>query len=180
MIYKNSKNRTNQKLKLFNNSKVNKINMKEYLSLSFDENDFDDVIDKEKRTFFTYFCVKFQINQIFVNTFYIKEPLRPRSLKTLVLIMTIELYFAINAIFYNEDYLSELFYIKKEEEKFFSFVKRRFNYFIYTSAVSGIISYFVGYDFVEEEKIKKIFRRNKEGDIKMKFELSVLVQDIEK
>ena len=151
--------------------------MKEYLSLSFDENDFDDVIDKEKRKFCTYFCQKFQNNQIFINTFFINEPFRPKILKILVLIMTIELYFIINALFYNEDYLTELFYSTKKE-KFYSFIPRRFNEFIYISAVSGVISYFVGYVFVEEEKIKKIFRRNKRGDIKMKYEISIIVKEI--
>ena len=91
--------------------------------------------------------------------------------------MTIELYFVINALFYNEDYLTELFY-STEEEKFYSFIPRRFNEFIYISAVSGVISYFVGYVFVEEEKIKKIFRRNKRGDIKMKYEISIIVKEI--
>ena len=38
----------------------------------------------------------------------------------------------------------------------------------------------MGYVFVEEEKIKKIFRRNKEGDLKMRYELPENVKDIEK
>ena len=175
----NTKNsQMNQKMKRFNNdSSKNIIDMKEYLSISFDENDYDDVIDKEKRKFCPYFWEKFQMNQIFINTFFIREPLRPHSLKILVLIMTIELYFVINALFYNEDYLSDLFYSTKEE-KFYSFILRRFDELIYTSAVSGIISYFVGYVFIEEEKIKKIFRRNKEGDIKMKYEISLVVKDM--
>ena len=70
-----------------------------------------------------------------------------------------------NAMFYNEDYSTEFFY-SNEEEKFYSFIKRRFNHFIYTAAVNGIISYFVGYVFIEEERITKIFRRNKEEDMK--------------
>ena len=180
LIYKKQKNDPRRNLLTNSNKKNNNIiiNMKEYLSASFDENDFDDVIEKEKRSILTYFCEKFKINQIFINTFLIKEPLRPRSLKILVLIMTIELYFVINALFYNEDYLSDLFHSTKKE-KFFSFIPRRYNEIIYTSAVSEIISYFVGYVFVEEEKIKKIFRKNKEGDIKMKYEISLIVKDIQ-
>ena len=99
-------------------------------------------------------------------------------MKILILIMTIELYFLLNAIFYNEDYFSDLFYSIKKE-KFYSFIPRRFNEFIYTSGTSVIISYFVGYVFVEEDKIKKIFRRNKEGEVKLKYEISLLVKDIE-
>ena len=93
--------------------------IKEFLAPSFDENDFDDVVSKDKRTFCQFFCEKFQNNQIFMNAFCIKEVLRPRALKLLILIMTIELYFVINALFYNEEYLSELFN-SKEEESFFS------------------------------------------------------------
>ena len=51
--------------------------MKEYLSVSFDENDFDDVIDKETRTFCTYFCEKFKVNQIFIMPFTSVSPFNP-------------------------------------------------------------------------------------------------------
>ena len=81
--------------------------------------------------------------------------------------------------FYNEDYLSDLFF-STEEEQMFSFVGRRFDEFIYTSTVSGIISYFVSYVFINEEKVKKIFRKNKEGDIKLKYKLSIIVEDMKK
>ena len=117
------------------------------------------------------------MNQIFVNTFYIKEEFRPMNLKILVLIMTIELYFVINALFYNEDYLSDL-YFSTEEEKFYSFFMRRFDECIYTSAVSGVIAYFVSYVFIDDKKIKKIFIRNREGDIKLKADLALVVKDI--
>ena len=39
-------------------------------------------------------------------------------------------------------------------------------------------SYFVGYVFVEETKIKKTFIRNKGGDIKLKYEISVIINGI--
>ena len=156
-----------------------KINMKEYLSLSFNEDDFDDIVDKEKRPFCKYFSIKFKENQIFINTFFIKEPLRPRALKCLVLIITIELYFVISALFYNEDYLTDLFY-STEEEKFYSFIPRRFNDFIYTSTVSGIISYLIDFFFIDEIKFKKILIRNKKCELKMKYEISIIVTEIEK
>jgi hypothetical protein len=151
--------------------------IKDILSESFDETDFDDVYDKDKRTFCQYFCEKFKDNQIFINAFCIHETLKPRALKCLILIITIELYFVITALFYNEDYLSELFN-SEGEDGFFDFVPRRINEFIYTSAVSGIITYLMGYFFVEELKVKKIFLRNKEEIFKIKFELSVLVTNI--
>ena len=46
-----------------NNEYMNKI--KEYLCPDFDETDFDEVLDKDKRTFCEYFFEKFKNNQIF-------------------------------------------------------------------------------------------------------------------
>ena len=155
------------------------IDIKEYLSLSFNEIDFDDVIAKEKTSFCKYFCEKFMDNQIFINTFYKKEPLRPMALKCLVLIITIELYFIISALFYNEKYLTELFYLN-EEEKFFSFIPRRLNEFIYTSIVSSIISYLIDFFFIEEHKLKRIFLRNKNSQLKMKYEISITLKDVKR
>ena len=155
------------------------IDIKEYLSLSFNENDFDDVIAKEKTSFCKYFGEKIMDNQIFINTFYKKEPLRPMALKCLVLIITIELYFIISALFYNEKYLTELFYLNKKD-KFYSFIPRRLNEFIYTSAVSSIISYLIDFFFIEEHKIKRIFLRNKNSEMKMRFEISITLKDVKR
>ena len=188
--YKNNNIKT-KKIKFQNDDKTSDINLKlnnnidnvdidkikELLSSSFDENDFDDVFNKEKRIFCQYFSENFQNNQMFINSFCIQEILRPRALKILILIMTIELYFVINALFYNEEYLSQLFNSKKKDS-FFSFVPRRFNQFVYTSMVNGVISYLIGYFFIEEDKIKRIFIRNKNDKVKIMYELSMLVKDI--
>ena len=145
--------------------------------MSFDEDDFDDVIDKEKRVFSKFFLEKLIENHILINSFIIIEPIRPRSLKILIILLKIELYLVINALFYNEDYLSDLFY-KNEEDSFLDFVPRRIDHFIYTSTLSNIITYLIDYFFVEEKKIKKIFIRNKEDINKIKSEISTIVRDI--
>ena len=166
-----------QKQKTIDETKKEDINIKEFLSMSFDEDDFDDVIDKEKRVFSKFFLEKLIENHILINSFIIIEPIRPRSLKILILFVKIELYLVINALFYNEDYLSDLFY-KNEEDSFLDFVPRRIDHFIYTSTLSNIITYLIDYFFVEEKKIKKIFIRNKEDINKIKSEISTIVRDI--
>ena len=123
--------------------------------------------------------IKIRQNQMLINAFFLKEPLKPKPLKFLLIIMTFELYFIINALFYTEDYLSELFNSNKKE-RFFDFVGRRINYFIYTSAVSKIITYLVEYCFIEEKKIKKILLRNKEEKIGIVNELTLVIENIEK
>ena len=152
--------------------------IRDFLSPTLDETDFDDVLTKDKRTFCQFFREKFKNNQIFINSFCVQEIMRPRALKLLLIIMTIELYFIINALFYNEEYLSEVFN-STEEENFFSFVPRRFNQFVYTSVVNKIISYLIGFFFIEEDKLKRIFMKNKDDKIKFNYELSVLLKDIQ-
>ena len=153
--------------------------IKDFLSPSYDERDFDDVIEGDKRKFCEYFCEKFKNNQLFINTFCINEIMKPKSLKCLILIAKIELYFVINALFYTEEYLTELFY-STQKETFFSFIPRRINAFIYISAAGGIITYLIEYFFVEEQKLKRIFVRNKKDKIKIKYELSKLNKEIER
>ena len=116
--------------------------IKGYIAPPFDENDFDDVVEKGKRTFCQYFTDKFINNQFFINTFYVDEVLRPRPLKIIVLCLTIELYLVINALFYTDDYLSERFN-SDEPESFFSFIPKRINEFIYISCVNGVVSYLI-------------------------------------
>ena len=112
-----------------------------------------------------------------MKTFCIKEPLSPISLKILVLLITIELYFVVNALFYTEEYLSEISKID-EKDSFFDFVPRRLNHFIYGYAVVGIMTYAISYFFIEERKIKKMFIRNKEGELKLKYEISNIIKEI--
>jgi hypothetical protein len=164
-------------LQINSNEYMNKI--ENFLSPSFDENDFDDVLCKDHRKFCEFFLEKFKNNQIFINTFFIQEIFRPLALKFIILIMTIEFYFVINALFYNEEYLSELFNSKKKDT-FFSFIYRRINDYIYISAANGIISYIIGYFFIEDTKLKRIFVRNKNEEMKLKYELSILINNIGK
>ena len=150
----------------------------EMLNPPFDENDLDEVIEKDQRTLCQYFCANLKDNQIFVNTFCQNEDLKPRPLKIILLILTIELYFTVNAIFYNEDYLSELFQSNKKD-KFFSFVPRRFNHFVYISLVNGVISYLIGFFFDNEKNLKRIFKRIKKGKSN-KSELMIYINSLKK
>ena len=153
--------------------------IEEYLNESFDENDFCDILDKETRSFGTYFCEKFKKNQIIINTFCIKDVFKPRTFKIILFIITIELYLVINALFYNEEYLSKIFNSNKPEH-FFSFVQRRIKEFFYTSVVSIMISYLIGCFSIEEEKVKRIFIRFHKNETRMKYELSLILITIKK
>ena len=157
--------------------KKDMIDIEEYLSEPFQENDFDEVIDKDKRSFCEYFCQIFKENQIFINTFFIKEELRPLSLKCVILIMYLELFFIGMTLSYDENYLAEIYY-SQIEETFFRFIVRRFTTFIFLGGITEIISNFCEFFFIEDKIIKRIFKRNKNDEIKIKDKISTTIRNI--
>jgi len=93
-------------------------------------------------------------------------------------ILNVILYFVVNGLFYNEDYVSEVYNLE-EEEKFFSFLPRSINRFIYTTVVSLIVSFVADCFFFEEKKIKGIFLREKDDRINLKTEIVKFIKELE-
>ena len=65
-------------------------------------------------------------------------------------------------MFYSEEYISEVYYLEKKD-KFFSFVPRSINRFLFTIAVGVIVEFIIECLFIEERKIKRIFIREREN-----------------
>ena len=63
--------------------------VKQFAKPKFDENDFDDVMTKDKRTFIQFFEEKLFNNQIFIKTFYITHIFKPITLKIMSLVLMI-------------------------------------------------------------------------------------------
>jgi hypothetical protein len=85
------------------NNDEDDINITKFLEPSFQEIDYDDVIEEDKRTFCQYYCEKIKKNQKIINLF-ISEILKPKSIKLIVFILNMNLYFLINGLFYNDSY----------------------------------------------------------------------------
>ena len=139
--------------------------------------DFDDALKKDKRKFFEYLNDNLKANQNIMNTFYTKEPLRPRTIKIILFILYIDLYLLVNGLFFNEEYISEIFHSKKEEN-FFTFIPRSIERIFYTTLVRGIIGYVILFIFVEERKIKRIFKREKDNIIILKYQITQVLKSI--
>ena len=141
--------------------------------------DFNDAIKYDNRKFFEYFCQKFKQNQIIINTFFNKENLKPIPIKILLLLLNIALNFVINGLFISENYISELYH-SNEKENFFSYFPRAISRFTYTTLVSTFIGIIIGCIFIEEKKVKHIFKREKEDPLKLKLEISLIYKNIKK
>ena len=157
----------------------NNFNMNEYLATDLDDMDYDDAIKKDKRKFCGYFYEKLKINQIILNTFSAIDPLRPRVIKIMLFVLEIDLYLFINGLFFNEDYVSEVFHSKKPEN-FFTFIPRSIDRFFYTTLVGVIISYIIDLFFYDEKKIKRIFKREKDSPIILRYEITQVIRGIQK
>ena len=164
---------------ILNTSKnENMNNMESYLETDLNNMDFDDAVKKDKRSFCQFFSEKVKINQVILNTFCIIDRLRPRTIKIMLFLLEIDLYLFVNGLFFNEEYVSEVFHSKKPE-KFFTFIPRSINRFFYTTLVGVIIGYIIDLFFVEDYKIKSIFKREKDNTVILKYEITQLLKSVQ-
>ena len=165
-----------------NNLEQNQQNAKffeEYLSTAPDDMDYDDAVYKDKRTFWEYFLENFIEDQIIATTFIHFDPLKTRTMKIMLFILNIILYFLINGLFFSESYISKVYNLNKKEG-FFDFFPRSINRLFYTTVVSIIVAFIVDLFFVEEKKIKGIFKREKDDKIVLKEGIINLLTSIQK
>ena len=115
--------------------------------------------------------------QIFINTFFNDDPFRPFSIKFILLILNIIMYIVVNALFYGEEAISEIYHIEGDDP-FFGFFPRSITRFIYSAIVGVIIGLIIDCFFIEEKKMKKILIREKDNIINMKNEILKLNKKI--
>ena len=173
---------SNKKLKSSHNMNVNdnlnmSINIKEYINTEFEDMVFEDVIKRDKRKFSDYFIYKIKSNLLAINTFFISEPFKPRPIKILLFILDIDLYFFINALFINEEFVSQIFH-SNNKDNFFSFIPRCLDRCFYITLVGVIVNYLIEFFFIEEKKIKGIFKREKDSITILRYEISQVLKDM--
>ena len=155
------------------------IDMDEYLKTDVEDMEFEDALKCDKRTFCEYFWEKFQEQQIIMDTFFNSEQLKPRTIKIIIFLLNIILYFVINGLFYSEEYVSDLFN-SDEEETFFSFFPRSISRFLYTTIVGVIIGIIVDFVAVDENKVKRLFLREKKNTLQIRYEITQITKDIKR
>ena len=156
-----------------------KIDFNEYLEPSLNNMDFEDALKKDKRKFCLSVWELIKENQIIANALFIKDYLNPKSIKIMILCLDIFLYFIINGLFFNEDYISQVYHIEKEES-FFDFFPRSIQRLLYTSIVTLFINIFIECFIIDEDKLKRIFLREKGNELNLKYEVTLLLKNMNK
>ena len=111
------------------------------------------------------------MNQILLNTFCHKEYLKPMPIKIILLVLQVELYFFINGLFYNEEYVTKIFELEKDTfgNKTWRFLDNLFYAFI----VGVIINYVIEFFFIQEKKIRVTLKREKNNLLILKYEMVI-------
>ena len=152
---------------------------KDYLSTSPDDMEFDDAIKKDKRSFCEYLCDCLKENQSIAYTFIASDPINTRMIKFVLFCLNLDLYFVVNGLFFSESFISELYHTDEEDENFFSFIPRTIDKVIYTTLVSVVIGYMTDFFFLDENKVKGIFKREKHNKVILKRSIALLIKEIQ-
>ena len=153
-----------------------KNNIKDYLITSYDDLEFDEAIDRDKRKLFHIFIDSIKKEHFIIRTFMVSDNIRPRTIKILLFVLNINLYFIINALMYNEELISEIY--NSDKEYFFYFLNNSTGKVISVSMISVIIGYLIDFFFTDEKRLKRIFLKKNFKEIKIK--VSNLIKIIDK
>jgi len=154
-----------------------KIDFKDYLARNVDDQEFEDIMLEDKRTFKEFFLEALNDKQLFVKTFNVVDPFCPSSLKLIIFILNLILYMVINGLFYGEDEISKIYHIEGDDP-FFGFVTRSITRYIYSAVVGVIINIIIDLFFVQEKKMKGIFNREKKNIVNLKVQITKLSKEI--
>jgi len=154
------------------------IKIEEFLKTDPGDMDYDDAIRRDNRTVCRYYLEKIQTQQMILNTFCNKEYLKPMPIKIILLALQVELYFFINGLFYNEEYVTKLFELEKDSlaDQTWRFLDNLF----YAFLVGVIINYVIEFFFIQEKKLRVTLKREKNNLLILKYEMVQIVIDIQK
>ena len=153
---------THKKFTIISKSVMKKMDnqLKEYMENSFKELDYEDAIQKDKRKILNIILEYIIDNMEIVNIFVKNNIIIPKLMKFSLLLIHFDLYFLVNGLFYNEEYISQLYYSEKTE-KYFTFFSRSINRIIYTILVCWATNIYLNLLFPVPNKIKKILNGKK-------------------
>ena len=144
---------------------------KEYNEKEINELDYEEAIIYDKRNFCQIFWYILKEKQTLINTFFVKDPLKPFSIKFLVIIFSFSCYFVINGFLYNEEYVS-IKLKSKGNKNFYEYLSDSIERIFYTSIVGGVISFIISILFNTDKKIDKVINKNKKNKILLKGEIA--------
>ena len=131
-----------------------------YLDEELNEMEFIDAIDKDQRSFISYYVSIISEKEIFLATILNKSIFYPISLRLIMLFFTISSFFFLNAMFFTEDYISARYH-SSENLNIWYILKNEISKSVYASLLGMLIEKIIGLlisSNSEYIKIKKMKR----------------------
>ena len=150
------------------------------MSTSPEDMEFDDAVAKDKRKYCEHMRENLIEDQLITAAFVAEDPLKPRTIRIMVFILHLILYFVVNGFFFSEAFIDELYNVNEEDENFFSYLPRSIDKIIYTTLVSVVVGIITGFFFVDEKKLKGILRREKDNTKVLKEKVSEFMKDLKR
>ena len=150
-----------------------------YMKKPPDDMIYEEALSEDKRNLRKIYLSILMQKQPILNIIYEQDKLRPRLLKIIIHILTIDLFFVFNGLFFSEEYIDEL-YLSKREEKFFSFIPRSIDRIIYASIVTVIVNFLINCILINTDKIRSTLIREQNNTTIMKGEIGQILFRMEK
>ena len=137
---------------------------------------FEEIIDRDNRTYCEYFKEQLKSNIMAIDAIYNNNPFKPRVIKLVLYIINIDLYFIINALFINEEFISDIF--SSDKNGILEIINRSIDRVFYTTLIKVVINYIIDCFFIEEKKIKVIFRSKKMKIQDVKYKIIIIMNQL--
>ena len=127
------------------------------------ELDFDEAILYDHRGFWELCWMEIKERQLIINTFFVKEKLKPFSIKLIVFIFSLTFYFVINGLLYDAKYVSKQ--LKRTRKTVYFFILDSIKRIIYSSIVGVIVNIIVGLLFKSDKYLRKAQSKYKDNRV---------------
>ena len=146
--------------------------------MDLNELNFDEAEIYDRRGFCQIFCFLLKERQIIVNTFCVREIIKPFPIKLIVFIFVIACYLVINGFLFNEEYVKKIF--RRKKKGFYFFIVDSFERIVYSSIVAAIVNIIIGLMFKSDKKLKTILKKYKNNTIMRNGEIVKIYKSIRK
>ena len=142
---------------------VEMYNKKDFDEDDLNELDFDEALIFDHRGFCELCWMEIKQRQLIVNTFFVKEKMKPFSIKLIVFIFSISCYFVVNGFLYDSKYVSKR--LKRTSITVYFFIVDSFKRIVYSTLVIALINIIVGFLFRSDKSLRKAKNKYKDNRI---------------
>ena len=127
-----------------------------YNDYEFNNISYKDALNKDKRTYMQYYCSLLRLKHLLIFTFYTYTDYNSKIIKISLFLFTFSLYYTINALFFTDSTIHEIY----EDKGIFIFINQ-IPKILYSTIISSVIIFIVKFLSLSEKDIIKVKKMKK-------------------